>query len=103
MVASPVSVCCAIWLPTGTFRALWHTASMRSRTNLAELPHNVDPLRTLRPARRRTERVTQEDLSLDNQHEFLDAVQSDLARIHDSIAREYFHLHQRELAAEAAS
>jgi uncharacterized alpha-E superfamily protein len=70
-------------------------------THLAELPHNMDPLRALRPARRRTDKLSTEDLSLANQHEFLDAVQSDLAQIHDAIARAYFHLHQREAAAGA--
>lgn len=70
-------------------------------TNLAELPHNVDPLRALRPARRRTDRLSDEDPALLNQHEFLDAVQSDLAHIHDAIAREYFHLHQRDVATSA--
>ncbi|MEO6079609.1 MAG: alpha-E domain-containing protein [Steroidobacteraceae bacterium] len=70
-------------------------------THLAELPHNMDPLRALRPARRRTDRVSTEALRLSNQHEFLDAVQGDLAHVHDAIAREYFHLHQREVAADA--
>jgi uncharacterized alpha-E superfamily protein len=72
-------------------------------TNLAELPHNADPLRALRPARRRTDGVSADDLASLNQHEFLDSVQSDLAHIHDAIAREYFHLHQREAAASAAT
>jgi uncharacterized alpha-E superfamily protein len=72
-------------------------------THLAELPHNMDPLRALRPARRRTDRVSTEVLSLSSQHEYLDAVQGDLAQIHDAIAREYFHLHQREVAAGGVS
>ncbi len=70
-------------------------------SHLAELPHNMDPLRALRPARRRTDRLSAEALSLSSQHEFLDEVQGDLAHIHDAIAREYFHLHQREVAAGA--
>lgn len=65
-------------------------------TNLAELPHNADPLRALRPAQRRTDRVATDDLALLNQHEFLDTVQRDFAQVHDAIAREYFHLHERE-------
>jgi uncharacterized alpha-E superfamily protein len=64
-------------------------------TSLAELPRNTDPLRALRPARRRTDRVAGDDLGSLDQHEFLDAVQGDLAHIHDAIAREYFHLHQQ--------
>jgi uncharacterized alpha-E superfamily protein len=71
-------------------------------THLAELPHNMDPLRALRPARRRTDRLATEAISLSSQHEFLDEVQGDLAHIHDAIAREYFHLHQ-EVAAGAVS
>jgi uncharacterized alpha-E superfamily protein len=70
-------------------------------SHLAELPHNVDPLRALRPARRRTDRAAAEDLTAAHQHEFLDAIQGDLAQIHDAIAREYFHLHQRDAATGA--
>ena len=65
-------------------------------THLAELPHNVDPLRALRIARRRADGSTAEDLAAGQRHGFLDEIQGDLARIHDAIAREYFHLHQRE-------
>jgi uncharacterized alpha-E superfamily protein len=72
-------------------------------THLAELPHNMDPLRALRPARRRTDRLATDAISLSSQHEFLDEVQGDLAHIHDAIAREYFHLHQRQESAGALS
>jgi len=71
-------------------------------THLAELPHNADPLRALRPARRRTDRASTTAMAASQQHEFLDAIQGDLAQVHDAIAREYFHLHQREAAAGAA-
>jgi uncharacterized alpha-E superfamily protein len=67
-------------------------------THLAELPHNIDPLRALRTARRRADRTSPEDLAPGQRHDFLDAIQKDLAQIHDAIAREYFHLHQREAA-----
>ncbi len=70
--------------------------------HLAELPHNLDPLRALRTARRRTDRATAEELSPAQRHDFLDAIQGDLAQIHDAIAREYFHLHQREAALGVA-
>lgn len=65
-------------------------------SHLAELPHNIDPLRALRTARRRADRTSGDDLSPAQRHDFLDAIQGDFAHIHDAIAREYFHLHQRE-------
>jgi len=65
-------------------------------THLAELPHNIDPLRALRTARRRLDRTSDADLATDRRHDFLDDIQGDLAHMHDAIAREYFHLHQRE-------
>jgi uncharacterized alpha-E superfamily protein len=71
-------------------------------THLAELPHNVDPLRALRAARRRADRPTSSDLASSQRHDFLDAIQGDFAQIHDAIAREYFHLHQREAALGVA-
>jgi len=71
-------------------------------THLAELPHNLDPLRALRRAQRHAERATAEDLAPGSRHEFLDAIQGDLAQIHDAIAREYFHLHQPEAALGVA-
>jgi uncharacterized alpha-E superfamily protein len=71
-------------------------------SSLAELPHNLDPLRELRTARRRTDRATGSDLAAAGRHDFLDAIQGDLAQLHDAIAREYFHLHQRETALGVA-
>jgi uncharacterized alpha-E superfamily protein len=71
-------------------------------SHLAELPHNIDPLRALRVARRRVDRTSSEDLAPEHRHEFLDAIQGDLAQIHDAVAREYFHLHQREAAMGVA-
>jgi uncharacterized alpha-E superfamily protein len=71
-------------------------------THLAELPHNLDPLRAVRIAQRRADRATAEELGIARRHDFLDAIQGDLARIHDAIASEYFHLHQREAALGVA-
>jgi uncharacterized alpha-E superfamily protein len=65
-------------------------------THLAELPHKMDPLRALRMARRRADCSAGEDLGPARQHDYLDEIQADLAGIHDAIAREYFHLHERE-------
>ena len=63
-------------------------------TRLANLPHNIDPLRALRVARRRIDRITGDDLAPYRRHETLDHIQEDLARIHDSVAAEYFHFHR---------
>jgi uncharacterized alpha-E superfamily protein len=71
-------------------------------THLAELPHNMDPLRALRTAQRRVDRATPQDLGAAGRHDFLDAIQGDLAHIHDAIAREYFHLHQHDTALGVA-
>jgi uncharacterized alpha-E superfamily protein len=71
-------------------------------THLAELPHNLDPLRAMRVAQRRVDRAGPAELGLAGRHDFLDAIQGDLARIHDAIASEYFHLHQRETALGVA-
>jgi uncharacterized alpha-E superfamily protein len=65
-------------------------------THLAELPHNMEPLRALRIARRRADGGAGAGLGPVQRHDFLDEIQADLARIHDAIAREYFHLHERE-------
>ena len=74
-------------------------------TRLANLPHNSDPLRALRVARRRIDRMTGEDLAPHRRHETLDHIQEDLARIHDSVAAEYFHFHRDQVpqSAEASS
>jgi uncharacterized alpha-E superfamily protein len=69
-------------------------------TRLANLPHNIDPLRALRVARRRLDRMTAEDLSDAHRHDALDLIQGDLARIHDAVAAEYFHFHRDAVPAE---
>jgi uncharacterized alpha-E superfamily protein len=71
-------------------------------SHLAELPHNTEPLRALRGARRRADRASTEDLGRARRHDFLDEIQADLALIHDAIASEYFHLHERETAMGVA-
>ncbi len=72
------------------------------KRHLAELPHNMDPLRALRTRAGAPTAPRGEDLGAGQRHDFLDAIQGDLARIHDAIAREYFHLHQREAALGVA-
>lgn len=72
-------------------------------THLAELPHNAEPLRALRTARRRADGGVEVSLDPARRHEFLDDIQTDLARIHDAIAREYFHLHERDAVPPSGS
>lgn len=69
-------------------------------TCLAELPHNAEPLRALRCARRRADRTSSQDLDRRHRHDFLDALQADMALIHQAIASEYFHLHDRDAAPD---
>jgi len=57
---------------------------------LAMLPHNGSPLARLRSAVRRLDRMSVRDLDPTLRHEYLDAVQSDIAAIHQEIATEYF-------------
>jgi uncharacterized alpha-E superfamily protein len=63
---------------------------------LAQLPNHASPMKALRIAGRRLEAMKLDDLTPALRHEYLDAVQSDLARVHDEIAAKYFHLHQQE-------
>ena len=84
--AFPARRSCIVWMPSKPIwpscRIIWIRCAHCARRGA------VRPLLT-------------EDLSLAKQHEFLDAVQSDLAQIHDAIAREYFHLHQRDARGRA--
>ncbi len=70
-------------------------------TRLANLPRNSEPLRALRVARRRVDRLTTEELAPGQRHETFDLIQEDLARIHDAVASEYFHFH-RTVPSESA-
>jgi len=65
-------------------------------THLTELPRNASPLRALRAAQRRVDGTRLGELSPAQRHEFLDAVQTDLGRLHAEIARGYFHLHEQQ-------
>ncbi len=58
---------------------------------VSELPHHGAPLKTLRIAQRRIAGMKVDGLTPAQRHEYLDAVQSDLARVHEEIATEYFH------------
>ena len=61
---------------------------------LAELPHHAAPLKLLRGAHRRLNAMPVESLAPSLRHEYLDAVQSDLAAIHAEIAVEYFQSYE---------
>jgi uncharacterized alpha-E superfamily protein len=65
-------------------------------SHLSELPHNSSSLRALRASQRRVDSMKLEHLSPVLRHEYLDAIQTDLTRIHDEVAQGYFHLHERE-------
>ncbi|MBI2803308.1 MAG: alpha-E domain-containing protein [Gammaproteobacteria bacterium] len=70
---------------------------------LAALPHNMAPLKLLRIAQRRLDAMPIEILAPALRHEYLDAVQSDLAAIHAEIAAEYFQLYEQPDAPQAAA
>lgn len=63
---------------------------------LSQLPHHAAPMKLLRIAERRLQGMQIDQLTPASRHEYLDAVQSDLARLHDEIAAEYFHLHRQK-------
>ena len=74
-------------------------------SHLSELPHNATSLRALRRTQRRIDGMNLDSLSPALRHEYLDAVQSDLAHIHDEVAHGYFHYCEQQsgpLRAEAA-
>ena len=74
-------------------------------SHLSELPHHATSLRALRRTQRRVDGMNLDSLSPAVRHEYLDAVQSDLACIHDEVAQEYFHYCDRQsgpLRSEAA-
>jgi len=59
--------------------------------SLAQLPRYGGPLKLVRIAQRRLGGLRLDGLTAASRHEYLDAVQSDLARIHAEISVEYFH------------
>ncbi|RPI47753.1 MAG: alpha-E domain-containing protein [Betaproteobacteria bacterium] len=62
---------------------------------LSQLPRHANPLKAVRVAQRRLEGMHLEGVSSAVRHEYLDAIQSDLARIHNEISTEYFCLYQQ--------
>lgn len=64
--------------------------------SLADLPHHASPLKIMRGARRRLDQMKIDKIDPALRHEYLDAVQGDLVRIHQEISREYFQLHQQD-------
>lgn len=60
-------------------------------SHLSELPHHATSLRALRTTQRRVDGMNLDTLSPAVRHEYLDAVQGDLGRIHDEVAQGYFH------------
>lgn len=72
-------------------------------TCLAVLPHNARPLKLLRVAQRRLDAMRVDTLTPSLRHEYLDAVQADIAAIHQAIAAEYLQLHDQSDALPAAA
>jgi len=70
---------------------------------LAVLPHNMHPLKLLRVAQRRLDAMRVDSLTPSLRHEYLDAVQTDIAAIHQSIAAEYLQLYEQSGALPAAA
>jgi len=70
---------------------------------LAVLPHNVRPLKLLRVAQRRLDAMRVDSLTPSLRHEYLDAVQTDIAAIHQAIAAEYLQLYEQSGALPAAA
>jgi len=64
--------------------------------SLSQLPNHAGPMKLLRVAERRLQGMRMEQLNPALRHEYLDALQSDLARVHDEIAATYFHLHRQQ-------
>jgi uncharacterized alpha-E superfamily protein len=62
---------------------------------VSAMPHHAAPMATIRVAQRRLERMRFEGLTPAHRHDYLDAIQADLALIHNQIAAEYFHLHEQ--------
>ncbi len=70
---------------------------------VSELPRNGAPLKILRIAQRRIAGMQVDGLTPAQRHEYLDAVQADLARLHAEIATEYFNFCEQGGAALPAS
>ena len=66
---------------------------------LAELPHHGTPLKAMRVAQRRVAGMRLGGVSPVLRHEYLDAIQSDLSRIHGEIGTAYFHFDAQQPAA----
>ncbi|MCU0842108.1 MAG: alpha-E domain-containing protein [Thiobacillaceae bacterium] len=63
-------------------------------TCLSVLPRQATCIQASRQAWRRLESTQLKEMAPVVLHEYLDQIQADLGVIHDTIARQYFHLHQ---------
>jgi uncharacterized alpha-E superfamily protein len=62
---------------------------------LSVLPEHGEAMKRVRQAWRRVESMQLADLKPTVLHEYLDQIQGDLGAVHDAVAKQYFHLHQR--------
>jgi len=63
---------------------------------LSELPRHTGPIKAIRIAQRRLAGMRFDGVSSVLRHEYLDAIQADLARIHEEISSEYFCAHWQQ-------
>jgi uncharacterized alpha-E superfamily protein len=63
---------------------------------LAALPDHTAAMRQMRKAWRRIDKMRLGDLKPTVLHEYIDQVQSDFAELHNTVAAQYFHLHQKQ-------
>lgn len=68
---------------------------------LAVLPRHDEAMKCARQAWKRLDGMRLEGLAPVVLHEYLDQIQEDLDRIHDAVARQYFHLHHSPAVSAA--
>lgn len=63
---------------------------------LSMLPKNSDALRVLRSVQRRLHNADLTQLVQGGLHEFMDAIQTDLATLHDALSQQYFYFYRSQ-------
>jgi uncharacterized alpha-E superfamily protein len=70
----------------------------RLEGGLSELPRHSEPIRAIRVAQRRLAGMQLDGVAPAVRHEYMDAIQTDLGRIHGEIAAQYFGVHWQQAA-----
>lgn len=68
----------------------------RTEGCLSVLPRHAEPIKAIRVAQRRLAGMRFDGISPAVRHEYMDAIQADLARIHGEISSEYFCAHWQQ-------